>query len=140
MKKIFNNLLITNIVPVVLFNLLFFLCFDVVRDHKIYVTILWVGNIAVFPILLTILDLIIAFKEKQYIFFKYFIFILLSMVIGNVLNYINWGITSRMLFTPDGETLLIVGHLAILGLKFVIASCILAQIILVFYRLFKKQV
>lgn len=69
-----------------------------------YGSITIVTDTILLPIILIILNISVFLNKIEVSILKLAIFMLLGLLLGNVVGYIIWGISSKHLFNPDAET------------------------------------
>jgi hypothetical protein len=79
----------------------------------------------VLPLMLTILNIVILLNKISVSHIKCFSLMLIGLLLGNAIGYIIWGISSKRLLKPDGETLWIIKSLSIYHICYVIGIFIL---------------
>lgn len=67
----------------------------------------------ILPLSLIILNIYLIQSKAESSLLKCFAFMLVGLLLGNVVGYIIWGITSKMLMSPDPETILISQKIAV---------------------------
>ena len=70
-----------------------------------------ITDIIMLPITLAILNIFALAKRIETSYVKCFSFMLLGLLLGEFTGYTIWGISSKMFFRPDGETIWIMKSL-----------------------------
>jgi hypothetical protein len=86
-----------------------------------------VTDLIVLPMLLLALNVYLLVKTIEISYLKCFSFMLLGLLLGNLAGYIIWGISSKKLFNPDGETIWIMKSLIIYHVSLVLIFYLLCQ-------------
>lgn len=96
-----------NIVPIVFIHLLFLPLWFIRSSFLMYNLSMWeIGfNLGVLPIYLIIVNTRYAAREGHSKFIPYIALMWATALIGNALAYLNWGISSGHLFSPDVGTM-----------------------------------
>ena len=105
-----KRLILFNFIPVLIIHL----CFLPFWFSK---NVSFITNIAsteiifdfvIIPLYLLIFNAIYSIRYKKFNFIFNIILMLIAVFLGNCLHYLNWGISTGMLFVPDGETIYLV--------------------------------
>lgn len=71
----------------------------------IYSLILGLTIWIILPLILLLLNLFIFLSKAEPSFLKCCLFMFLGLLLGDIAGYIIWGITTKQLLRPDGETI-----------------------------------
>jgi len=101
-----KNLIFLNFVPVITIHLCFLplWLFRVARLTTI-TSFEMVFNLILIPLWLIIYNCFNSIKEERYNFGFNLILMIESVFLSNLLYYFNWGITTKNLLSPDGDTI-----------------------------------
>lgn len=128
------NLCLLNIIPGMIIHLVLIPIWVFFPDSIDWVVSLigLVFNVIILPIFLLIVNFFYNLKNNRYGFFVNILAMLLSMILWNFLNYINWGLSNNkfIIFNPDDETIIILKSVILLNLLTILGGSLVVGIIL----------
>lgn len=98
-----------------------------------------ITDIVILPLLLIMLNGVILIVKIEESFVKCCIFMMLGLVLGDLVGYVVWGISSGNLLKPDEETLHIIKSLILYHLGVVAILFLLIQVGRFIFMFFKKR-
>lgn len=128
------NLYLLNIIPGMIIHLVLIPIWVFFPDSIDWVVSLigLIFNVIILPIFLLIVNFFYNLKNNRYGFFVNILAMLLSMILWNFLNYINWGLSNNkfIIFNPDDETIIILKSVILLNLLTILGGSLVVGIIL----------
>ncbi len=92
----------------------------------------------ILPGVLSLLNLFLVLKNIESPL-RCFLFMLLGLLLGVATGYIVWGVSSKNFFTPDAETIWIIGKMITYYLSFSVIACTLIHILKSAILIFSKK-
>lgn len=141
-KKMFNNMILMNFIPILLIHLIL-LPFWLIGNIELttHITIMeMIIDIIVVPIYLIVVNLRYSLKTEKTLILNNFIFMVIGAFLSCGLHYLNWGVsTNLLLLNPDGETIYFFKLFLVLNLCFLLIGSIIIQILVLIRKNTKKR-
>ena len=137
-------MLFFNVFPIIFVNLLLLIFWiigkQVNNNLTTYVTLFqMIYNLIINTIYLFLINIIHSIRYRKKILILNIIFMMLSCLIGILLHYFSWGITTGNLFTPDWKTANLF-NIMLITIPIIFIIGIIVQIVLFFVYLLKWKI
>ena len=135
MKK-WKNVFFINFVPIILIHILF-LIFELLFKADSITELIF--DAIVIPIYLVVINILYCIKHNKNILKINLILMVLSSITGIFFSYFNWGITTKLIFNPDLDTIFVYNNIVIINLILIITFSLGFQLVIFLKNWIKKS-